>query len=100
VSNLETDIWDRDYDFYSQDSNYENKGQDIDFEKNIFLDDQEDFLENNINEEESIIDNARIEGVDANPKAVQNVQKEIKNFIMERLEILLGMRVKIAILTT
>src|ERR1019366_6683663 len=30
--------------------------------------------------------------VDADPKAVQNVQKEIKTFAKERMEIMLGMR--------
>jgi hypothetical protein len=30
--------------------------------------------------------------VDAEPKAVQNVQREIRNFIKERLEVLLGLR--------
>lgn len=72
----------------------------------------EDIYEDIIEEEEdevSIVNTARIrleqgrlyemlikhdlfEGVDAMPEAIDNVQKEIKTFIMERLEILLGMR--------
>lgn len=71
----------------------------------------EDIYEDIIEEEDevSIVNTARIrleqgrlyemlikhdlfEGVDAMPEAIDNVQKEIKTFIMERLEILLGMR--------
>ena len=62
-----------------------------------------------IEDEQSLMDNARIrleqgrlyellinhnlfDGVEALPEAISNVEKELKGFIMERLEILLGMK--------
>jgi len=108
-------LWDREYpteqeileqekSLYEEDDDYvEMEYEEID-EDSFSLDAFDDF-----EEEKNIIDNARIrleqgrlyemlikhdlfDGVDADPKAVSNVQQEIKSFIMERLEILLGMR--------
>lgn len=39
-----------------------------------------------------IMNNNLFEDVDADPKAIQNVQKEIRNFARERMEVMLGMR--------
>jgi len=39
-----------------------------------------------------IMNHNLFEGIEADPKAVQNVQKEIKKFAKERMEIMLGMR--------
>lgn len=41
---------------------------------------------------EMIIAHSFFDDVDANPKAVKNVQREIRNFAKERLEILLGLK--------
>lgn len=107
-------LWDREYPteqeileqektLYEEDNYVEMEYEEID-EDSFSLDAFDDF-----EEEKNIIDNARIrleqgrlyemlikhdlfDGVDADPKAVSNVQQEIKGFIMERLEILLGMK--------
>jgi len=108
-------LWDREYpteqevleqekSLYEEDDDYvEMEYEEID-EDSFSLDAFDDF-----EEEQSLMDNARIrleqgrlyemlikhdlfDGVDADPQAVSNVQQEIKGFIMERLEILLGMR--------
>ena len=39
-----------------------------------------------------IMNNNLFEEVDADPKAIQNVQREIRNFARERMEVMLGMR--------
>jgi len=39
-----------------------------------------------------IMNHSLFEGVDADPKAIQNVQKEIRKFARERMEVMLGMR--------
>jgi len=104
---LETSLWDRDEDLQSD----TNKQQ---FEEKILYNEQEieydlDDIEEDVEKEVSVIDNARIrleqgrlyemlikhnlfEGVEAMPQAVSKVQSEIKEFIVERLEILLGMK--------
>ena len=46
---------------------------------------------------EMLINNNIFEGVEGDPKAIQNVQKELKDYIVERLEILLGLRAKKAV---
>lgn len=113
MSSFDTDLWDRD-DFYRNDAgdveaDYTNhtlppvnEGE-YDFEESAEI---EDLLDE---EESSVIDNARIrleqgrlyemlikhnlfENVDAMPQAVAKVQSEIKEFIIERLEVLLGMK--------
>jgi hypothetical protein len=112
---FDTEIWDRDYptaeeeyqaavDMYEEDDSdmYEDEEYDEEF--------YEDFIEEYTEDDElSIVDEAHVrldqgrlykmlighnlfEGVDADPTAIANVQKELKDFILERLEILLGMR--------
>jgi hypothetical protein len=39
-----------------------------------------------------VMNNSLFEGLDADPKAIQNVEKEIRKFARERMEIMLGMR--------
>jgi hypothetical protein len=39
-----------------------------------------------------IMNHNLFEGLDADPKAIQNVQKEIRGFVKERMEVMLGMR--------
>lgn len=112
-------LWDREYPteqeileqektLYEEDNYVEMEYEEMEYEEidedSFSLDAFDDF-----EEEKNIIDNARIrleqgrlyemlikhdlfDGVDADPKAVSNVQQEIKGFIMERLEILLGMK--------
>jgi len=46
---------------------------------------------------EMLIKHDIFEGVTANPTALRNVQEELKNYIIERLEILLGIRQRTAI---
>ena len=41
---------------------------------------------------EMLINHNLFEGVDASPRAIKNVQNELKEYIVERLEILMGMR--------
>lgn len=43
-----------------------------------------------------IMNHALFEGMEADPKAVQNVQKEIRKFARERMEIMLGMRQEVS----
>ena len=43
-----------------------------------------------------IMNHSLFEGVDADPKAVQNVQKEIRKFARERMEVMLGMRQEVS----
>lgn len=109
MNSLDTDLWDRDEmdssdiedDTYTGAEEFKNEiEEDVGFE---FED------ETSIGQEMSVVDNARIrleqgrlyemlikhdlfEGVDAMPQAVNKVQSEIKEFIVERLEILLGMK--------
>lgn len=115
MSSLDTDIWDRD-DFeeaaeYDDSSDVDTQDYQDNFEEEV-----EDWAENYQEEQEdepdfgaSVMESARIrleqgrlyemlikhdlfEGVDAIPEAVAKVQKELKEYIVERLEILLGMR--------
>jgi len=114
MNNQEEDMWDRDYPTEEELVEAQREQEEAspyafdDAEEDLY---EEDFLDelDEIEEEESVLDNARIrleqgrlyemlinhnlfDGVDALPEAIDNVQKEIKNYIMERLEILLGMR--------
>lgn len=109
---FEDNIWDRDY----EDQNHTVEEYDVyEYESD---DSEKGFVDNFVDEitseevfeqQESVMDNARIrleqgrlyemlikhdlfDGVDADPQAINNVQKEIREFIIERLEILLGMR--------
>jgi hypothetical protein len=89
---------------YSEGDIYEDEEE----TESALYDDEVDF-EELFEEEQSLMDNARVrleqgrlyemlikhdlfDGVDALPEAISNVQNELKNFIMERLEILLGMK--------
>ena len=111
MSNLDTDFWDRqeiedlpeEEDQMSEDNSSYDLSDDVSYEE-IF---EEDEVE--VEDSSSVINNARIrleqgrlyemlikhnlfDGVDAVPQAIEKVQSEIKQFIVERLEILLGMR--------
>lgn len=113
---MDTGMWDRDYPTEeemleqerAQGGNvYEDDGPPEFYEDEEFYEDfAEDYEEES---QQSLMDNARVrleqgrlyemlikhdlfDGVDALPEAVDNVQREMKNFIMERLEILLGMK--------
>lgn len=116
MSELDSGLWDREYpteeEILDQErgqggSPYEDDGPPEFYEDEEFY---EDFAEEYEEEsQQSLMDNARVrleqgrlyemlikhdlfDGVDALPEAVDNVQREMKNFIMERLEILLGMK--------
>lgn len=119
MSSLDTDIWDRD-DFEDTTEYEENSFEDEtqDQEEDSFEEEIEDWADQFQEDEEdesdfgmSVMESARIrleqgrlyemlikhdlfEGVDAIPEAVAKVQKELKEYIVERLEILLGMRVE------
>ena len=41
---------------------------------------------------EMVMNSDLFEGSDCDPKAIKNVEKEIRNFAKERMEIMLGMR--------
>lgn len=114
---MNDDMWDRE-DLYEQ--NLQEAQQAVSenlYEEEVEEDFEEDFIDNLIEEEEfevdeeSFMNNARVrleqarlyemlikhdlfDGVDADVKAVERVQEEIKTFIVDRLEILLGMRVE------
>lgn len=122
MSELETDIWDREYpseeeiqeqeqafysnqpmsaneyvqkeDYYEDDGVYDELIEEIEEE-----DDTQDSLLKNaqIRLEQGrlykmLIEHNLFDGVDAEPEAISNVQSELKTFIMERLEVLLGIR--------
>jgi hypothetical protein len=116
-NDLDTDIWDNDIHdtdenwdidpFQSEDvedDEYEELYEDEELSADA-LEEIEEFFE----EEKSIVDSAKIrlqqgslyemlighnlfEGVDAHPEAIAQVEKELKGFILERLEVLLGMK--------
>jgi len=112
MSNLDTDFWDRNEEELEYDT--EQESSESSYNEDSY--EMEDSLEGNemdfLDEPEkqsSVVDNARIrleqgrlyemlikhdlfEGVDAMPQAINKVQSEIKEFIVERLEILLGMK--------
>jgi hypothetical protein len=120
MNNDEDDLWDnREYptaeefelesaqadDLY-EDEESEDEEFYEDFDEDILNFDDEDGNESN---QQSLVDRARVrleqgrlyemllghnlfEGVEASPEAIDNVQRELKEYIMERLEILLGMR--------
>lgn len=110
---LETNLWD-DRSFINEDASdgqVEEQDQFEDNQEELFVDEApvtEDSIEEDV-EQEDVVNNARtrleqgrlyellinhnlFDGVEADPKAVSRVEKEIKAFITERLEILLGMR--------
>lgn len=113
MSEMDMGMWDRDYpteeELLEQESGtYEDVYEEgpPDFDEDLYDDFAEEFEEDN---QQSLMDNARVrleqgrlyemlikhdlfDGVDALPQAVANVQKEMKDFIMDRLEILLGMK--------
>jgi len=109
MSDFESDLWDRP-DFYEEEQGIQEDLQELEEEEEIEdFDDFDDFFEEDATEEVSLMESARIrleqgrlyemlikhdlfDGVDAIPEAVNRVQEELKNFIMERLEVLLGMR--------
>ena len=118
MSEFESEIWDREYPSEEEVEIQMNSGSPQIYEEDdVYEDDEydeefyEDFIEEYSEEveEESIVDKARVrldqgrlydlllqhdlfEGVEGDETAIANVQKEIKGFISERLEILLGMR--------
>lgn len=114
MSLLDTDIWDRDdieetseYEEFSEDQADELDDDDVEEWAEIVYENEED--EDEADFGTSVVESARIrleqgrlyemlikhdlfDGVDAIPEAVAKVQKELKDYIVERLEILLGMR--------
>lgn len=112
MSQLDSDFWDReeeeatpawnqDVQYFTEEEEEESELYDLSESETV-----EEFLDV---EEVSVVDNARIrleqgrlyemlikhnlfDGVEAMPQAVAKVQSEIKEFIIERLEILLGMK--------
>ena len=114
MSIFDTDLWDR-KDYYDESFDETEDKEETPF-FNLYERQDVDYIEDDsviedlLQEEEiSVVDNARIrleqgrlyemlikhnlfEGVDAMPQAVAKVQTEIKEFIIERLEILLGMK--------
>jgi hypothetical protein len=111
MSQFDNDFWDREEEeapaAWGQDSKY--FAQEQEETETYDLDESEGIEELLDVEEVSVVDNARIrleqgrlyemlikhnlfDGVDAMPQAVIKVQSEIKEFIIERLEILLGMK--------
>jgi hypothetical protein len=111
---LETDMWnDRDFideqPVEEQDEIFAYEEPEQIQEEASYEDTAEETIEENTDDEQDIVNNARtrleqgrlyemlinhnlFDGVNADPKAVSRVEKEIKEFITERLEILLGMR--------
>jgi hypothetical protein len=109
MSQFDRNFWDRvdDEDLTTTEEDYEYFSEE---ESDSYdLDESEEMQDLLDIQEVSVVDNARIrleqgrlyemlikhnlfDGVDAMPQAVAKVQSEIKEFIIERLEILLGMR--------
>lgn len=108
---FDTDLWDRDD--FNQDYSYEESSADstpTSYREQEESVSEDSLIENLLDDEEvSVVDAARIrleqgrlyemlikhnlfESVDAMPQAVAKVQSEIKEFIIERLEVLLGMK--------
>lgn len=112
MSILDTDFWDRDEtEDYSEEEQVPTQNDSYELPEDVSYEEifEEDEVEQDLSSSFSVIDNARIrleqgrlyemlikhnlfEGVDAMPQAIEKVQSEIKEFIVERLEILLGMR--------
>lgn len=114
-NNLETGFWDREYPSEKEIETLNNSFiENNQYSSNSFdnIEEELEDLYENVEEEnneisvikkaqtrleqgrlyEMLIKHDLFENVDALPEAVDNVQKEIKTFIMERLEVLLGMR--------
>lgn len=121
MSDLDSDMWDREYpteeeieqELKGQQTNtndfsdWAQEGQeweemkdeeDFDFMDELYDDEEVDLMQNaRIRLEqgrlyEMLIQHDLFGDIDADPTAVSKVEKEIKDFIMERLEILLGIR--------
>lgn len=112
MSILDTDFWDRqeieDTPEEMEEEEQTSSSSESDWSEDVSY--EEVFEEDEVEKDSSsVINNARIrleqgrlyemlikhnlfEGVDAMPQAIDKVQSEIKQFIVERLEILLGMR--------
>ena len=111
MSGLDSEIWDREYQTEEEieaqlngNSMYEDQDEEF-YEDFIEEYDEDDMFE----QAQSVMDRATVrleqgklynmliqhslfEGVDADPQAIANVESEIREFIVERLEVLLGMR--------
>lgn len=112
MSDLEMGMWDREYPSEQQElvdhgelSNYDEKYDDEFYEDFIEEYENEDEDEiSTVNEAHVRLEQGRLynmlinhnlfEGVDADPVAIANVQKQLKQFILEKLEEMLGMRAK------
>lgn len=116
-NDLEMDMWDREYpgeqELVEQQQAVEN-GQLSSYNEEEYDEEfYEDFIEEYDDEEEELdtvneahvrleqgrlynmlINHNLFEGVDADPTAIANVQKQLKEFILEKLEEMLGMRAK------
>jgi hypothetical protein len=111
-NDLEMGMWDREYpseqELRDKQEAIEN-GISYDYDEEFY----EDFIEEYDDDEEEIdtvneahvrleqgrlynmlINHNLFEGVDADPTAIANVQKQLKDFILEKLEEMLGMRAK------
>lgn len=111
MGQLDNNLWDKEEESsWEEDNEYlEEEQEQLEDSESYSLDNSETIEEFLDREEVSVVDNARIrleqgrlyemlikhnlfDGVDAMPQAVVKVQSEIKEFIIERLEILLGMK--------
>jgi hypothetical protein len=111
MGQLDNNLWDKEEEnTWEEENEYlEEEQEQIEDSESYSLDNSETIEEFLDREEVSVVDNARIrleqgrlyemlikhnlfDGVDAMPQAVVKVQSEIKEFIIERLEILLGMK--------
>ena len=119
MNGLDDEIWDREYpteEEVESNLNGYSEGEELyeEQDEEFFEEFAEDYDESEIDDwfegqEQSVMDRATIrleqgklynmliqhslfEGVEADPQAISNVESEIRGFIMERLEILLGMR--------
>jgi hypothetical protein len=116
---LEMGMWDREYpseqEIIDQQEAIEHgalEGYDDEYEEDYDDEFYEDFIEeydeeeevNTVNEAHVRLEQGRLynmlinhnlfEGVDADPTAIANVQRQLKDFILEKLEEMLGMRAK------
>jgi hypothetical protein len=113
---LEMDMWDREYPSEQEILDQQeaiDHGTLSDYDEEYDEEFYEDFIEeyeddeeeiNTVNEAHVRLEQGRLynmlinhnlfEGVDADPTAIANVQKQLKDFILEKLEEMLGMRAK------
>ena len=118
-NDLEMDMWDREYPSEQEleeqqqaidhgilkgyNNEYEEEYDDEFYEEFVEEYDEEEEI-NTVNEAHVRLEQGRLynmlinhnlfEGVDADPTAIANVQRQLKEFILEKLEEMLGMRVK------